>query len=51
MEDIKIVKRCNKIIENESKEQKSGFVSMFLGTLGVKLLGNLMSDKGMKAVR
>ena len=37
-----------KTIENEIKEQKSGFLSMLLGTLGASLLGNLLTGgKGM----
>ena len=28
-------------IENKTKEQKGGFLSMLLGTLGASLLGNL----------
>ena len=28
-------------------EQKGGFLSMFLGTLGAILLGNLLSGKGI----
>ena len=40
-----------KTIENEVKEQKGGFLSMLLGTLGASLLGNLLTGgKGiMKA--
>ena len=34
-------------IENETKEQKGGFLSMLLGTLGASLLGNLLSGKGI----
>ena len=34
-------------IKNESKEQKGGFLSMLLGTLGANLLGNLLSGKGI----
>ena len=34
-----------KTIENETKEQKGGFLSMLLGTLGASLLGNLLSGK------
>ena len=29
------------------KEQKGGFLSMLLGTLGASLLGNFLSDKGV----
>ena len=28
------------------KEQKGGFLSMLLGTLGASLLGNMLSGKG-----
>ena len=58
MEDlIKIVKPLedsglllNGVIEsvqNEIKEQKGGFLSMLLGTLGAILLGNLLTGKGV----
>ena len=33
----------SKAIENEVKEQKGGFLSMLLGTLGASLLGNLLT--------
>ena len=36
-----------KTIENETKEQRGGFLSMLLGTLGASLLGNLLSGKGI----
>ena len=37
-----------KIIENEVKEQNGGYLSMLLGTLGVSLLGNLLTgSKGI----
>ena len=32
-----------KAIKNETKEQKGGFLSMLLGTLGASLLGNLLT--------
>ena len=35
-----------KIFQNEVKEQKGGFLSMLLGTLGASLLGNLLTGKG-----
>ena len=38
-----LLKGVTKIIENETKEQKQGFLSMLLGTLGASLLGNLLS--------
>ena len=42
-----LLKRISKTIENETKEQRGGFLSMLLGTLGASLLGNLLSGKGM----
>ena len=44
-----LMKGVTKTIKNETKEQKVGFLSMLLGTLGVNLLGNLLSGKGMIA--
>ena len=40
-----LIKGVRETIENEAKEQKSGFLSMFLGTLGASLLGNLLTVK------
>ena len=42
-----LLKGTSKTIKNETKEQKGGFLSMLLGTLGASLLGNLLSGKGM----
>ena len=42
-----ILKGDTKTIENETKEQKGGFLSMLLGTLGASLLGNLLTGKGI----
>ena len=58
MKDMKIIealenssillKGVSKTIENETKEQRGGFLSMLLGTLGASLLGNLLTGgKGM----
>ena len=44
---IFLLKGVTKIIKNETKEQKGGFSCMLLGTLGVSLLGNLLSGKGI----
>ena len=33
----------SKAIKNETKEQKGGFLSMLLGTLGASLLDNLLT--------
>ena len=42
-----LLKGVTKTIENETKEQRGGFLSMLLGTLGASLLGNLLSGKGI----
>ena len=42
-----LLKGVKKTIENETKEQRGGSLSMLLGTLGASLLGNLLSGKGM----
>ena len=33
--------------KDEAKEQKGGFLSMLLGTLGASLLGNMLAGKGV----
>ena len=40
-----LMKGVSKTIKSEAKEQKSGF----FGTLGANLLGNLLTEKGVKA--
>ena len=46
-----LLKGVSKTIENETKEQTGGFLSMLLGTLGASLLGNLLtSGKGIMRV-
>ena len=42
-----LLKGFSEIIQNEVKEQKGGFLSMLLGTLGASLLGNMLAGKGM----
>ena len=42
-----LLKGVTKKIENETKEQRGGFLSMLLGTLGASLLGNLLTGKGI----
>ena len=42
-----LLKGVSKAIENEAKEQRGGFLSMLLGTLGASLLGNLLTGKGI----
>ena len=47
-----LLKGVSKTIENETKEQKGGFLSMLLGTLGASLLGNLLTgEKGIVGAR
>ena len=38
-----LLKGVSKAIKNETKEQKGGFLSLLLGTLGASLLGNLLT--------
>ena len=42
-----LLKGVTKTIENETKEQRGGFLSVLLGTLGASLLGNLLGGKGL----
>ena len=42
-----LLKGTNKSIKNKIKKQEGGFLSMLLGTLGVSLLGNLLTGKGL----
>ena len=42
-----LLKWVTKTIKNETKEQKGGFLSMLLGTLGANLLGNILAGKGI----
>ena len=41
-----MLKGVSEKMKNESKEQKGGFLGMFLGTLGASLFGNLLTGKG-----
>ena len=40
-----LLKGVTESVQNEVKEQKGGFLSMLLGTLGASLLGNLLTGK------
>ena len=42
-----LLKGVTEAVQNEVKEQKGGFLSMLLGTLGASLLGNLLIGKGI----
>ena len=48
LEDSNIpLKEVTKTVKNETKEQKGGFSSMLLSTIGASLLGNLLAGKGI----
>ena len=40
-----LLKRVGETIQNKAKEQKVGFLSMLLATLGASLLGNILAGK------
>ena len=42
-----LLKGVAETVQNKIKEQKGGFLSTLLGTLGVSLLGNLLTGKGI----
>ena len=43
LEDFRLtLKGVSETIQNEAKEQKGGFLSMLLRTLGASLLGNIL---------
>ena len=42
-----LLKGVTESVQNEVKEQKGGFISMLLSTLGASLLGNLLTGKGV----
>ena len=42
-----MLKGVTETVQNEVKEQKGGFLSMLLGTLGASLLGNILADRGI----
>ena len=46
-----LLKGVSEIVQNEAREQKGGFLSMLLGTLGLSLLGNILAGKGVIAKR
>ena len=41
-----LLEGVSKTIKNEAKEQKGGFLTMLLGTLGASLLGDVLFGKG-----
>ena len=48
LEDSRLLFGVTQTVKNEGKEQKGGFLSMLLGTLGASLLGNILAGKGVK---
>ena len=44
-----LLKAVTKTIKNEATEQKGGFLSMLLGTLGASLLWNLLTERIVRA--
>ena len=46
-ESVLLIKGVCETIKNEAKEQKGGFLSTLLSALGVSLLGNMLSGKGV----
>ena len=42
-----LLKGVTEAVKKETKEQKGGFLSILLGTLGASLLGNLLTRKGI----
>ena len=41
-----MLKGVTETVQNEVKEQRGGFLSMLLGTLGASLLGNFLTGRG-----
>ena len=46
-----LLKGVTETVQNEINEQKGGFLSMLLGTLGASLLGNLLTGRGVNKKR
>ena len=42
-----LLEGVSETVKNEAKEQKGGFLSMLLGTLGASLFGNMLAGKGV----
>ena len=45
-----LLKGVTETVQNEVKEQKGGFLTMLLGTLGASLLGNRLTGRGIYRV-
>ena len=44
-----LLKGVTETVQNDVKDQKEGFLSMFLGTLGASLLGNILTSRGVNS--
>ena len=42
-----LLKGVSETVQHEAKEQRGGFLSMLLNTLGASLLGDILSGKGV----
>ena len=42
-----LLKGVGETIKDEAKEERGGYLSMLLGTLGASLLGNMLAGKGV----
>ena len=42
-----LLKGVSETIQNEAKEQRRGFLSMLLSTLGASLLGDILTGRGI----
>ena len=48
LEDFNVsLQGVTETIKNETKDQKGGFLSMLLGTLGPSLLGKVLAGRGI----
>ena len=45
-----MLKGVTETVQNEVKEQRGGFLSMLLGTLGASLLGNFLTDQRVNRI-
>ena len=52
LEDFSLLPEgVSETIHNEAKEQRGGFLSMLLGTLGASLLGNLLAGRAINGAK
>ena len=47
-DSVLLLKGVAGTVQNEVKEQNGGFLGMLLGTLGSRLLGNILTGRGVK---